>query len=463
MPSLPLPVETYTLRSRQASTSRLVNCFAEKLPDGAKSPVMLTRAPGIASFATVGSGPIQAMHAAHGLLYVVSSGGLYSVTSAGVATFRGGVGPGDNVDIDSNDTSVVVVNATTGLGYYWTSPTFAQITDADFTTLGAADVEFVDNYLLFRDTDSGVFFGADLGSPSSFDALNFATAEGHPDDLVGMKVDHRQVLLFGEQTIEIWQNTGISGFPFERTSPGVIELGCANGRTIEKADNSVLWVANDLTVRRLDGLTPIRVSTHSIEHWLTTVTLSAGRSWSYTQDGHIFYGLTFPEGTRVFDLTTGLWHSRETYGDTTWRWGNVVRAFNKVLVGATNSNVVGELSPTTYDENGLTQVMEWTYQPVFAEGARAFHDRLEMDFDSGVGLTTGQGSDPEVMLDISDDGGVTWRSLPNKKLGQLGEYRKRVTWHALGSSRERVYRGRVSDPVRVSLTNTMLEARGGRL
>lgn len=465
MARLSLPVASYRHRSTPASPSRLVNVFFEQLPPDAKSPGLLCRAPGLSSYLTVGNGPIQGVHADHGLLYVVSGGTLYSVTSTPTATSRGSVGSiasPSEIDMDSNVDSVVVVNPPDA--YYLTNATtFGQITDTDFTSRGAGDVEFIDNYMAFREPDTGRWFAADLGSPSSFDALNFATAEGSPDTLVGMKTDHAQEVLFGERSVEIWQNTGISGFPFERVSNGLIEQGCLNGRTIAKADQSLYWVAEDFTVRRLDGVTPMRVSTHAIEQWLRTTTILSLRGYSYTQEGHVFYVLTAPEGCYAFDVTTQQWAERQSFGYETWNWGWPTAFAGNIVVGSTTSNMLATLDPEVYAELGSTQRAEWTYQPVYAEGARAFHDRLELIFEPGVGLTTGQGSDPEVMLDFSDDGGITWKSLPNKKLGQIGHYANRCAWHGLGSARQRVYRAAVSDPVKVFLTDTQLEVRMGRL
>jgi len=111
-------------------------------------------------------------------------------------------------------------------------------------------VEFNNNYLLFRQPGTGIFFGADVGGATSFNSLNFSTAEGAPDNLVGLQSDHLQVLLPGEKTMEIWENVGGSGFPLCPRRQWVHELGCLNGRTMVKCDNSVFWVANDYTVRR---------------------------------------------------------------------------------------------------------------------------------------------------------------------------------------------------------------------
>lgn len=462
MARLQLPIASYELRSRPASPTRIVNAYAEALPPGSRNSVLLTRSPGVKSWTTVGIGAIAGMHVSLGSLYVIAGSSLYKIDANKSATLLGSVGGPGNIDIDSNADSLVVVNEPNA--YYYDGTTFGQITDADFTSRGAGDVEFLNNWLLFREPDSGRFFGADLGSATSFDALNFATAEGNPDGLVGMKADHLQVVLFGEKTVEIWDNDpGAGDFPFVRAVNGFVELGCLNGRSIAKLDNSLFWLASDFTVRRLDGITPVRVSTHAIEQRIVDSTVSSAQATTYTQDGHLFYVLSFDEGTFVYDVTTGSWHERETYNADNWNWSSAVEFNGQILVGSTTSNAIGQIDPHTYADLGLTQRMEWTYQPVYAEQRRVFHDRLEMVFEAGVGLTSGQGSDPEVMLDYSDDGGQTWQSLPNRKLGQLGQYKHRVVWHSLGSSEQRVYRASVSDPVSVTLTDTVIEVRGGRL
>ncbi len=109
--------------------------------------------------------------------------------------------------------------------------------------------------------------------------------------------------------------------------------------------------------------------------------------------------------------------------------------------------------------------MEWTYQPVTPEGrGRVFHDRLAIVCDVGVGLTSGQGSDPQIMLDYSDDGGITWLSLPNRSLGPIGQYGVQVHWDGLGSSlKPRVFRAAVSDPVKVMVRDTLWTGRGGTI
>lgn len=465
MTSRSLPIESYQHVSRPASGSLLMNCYAEQLPEDAKTPFLIRRTPGIATLQSVGNGPIYGMHYAFGLLWVVSGTHLYYGSSAtGTFTDAGSIGTiaANGIDIDSNDTHVVIVNQPDGYAIDNATKTLTQITDVDFTALGASDVEFVDNFLLFLAPDSDVFFGADLGSATSVDALNFASAEGAPDNLVGMKVDHRQVVLFGTKSTEIWQNTGASGFPFERAINGFVEIGCLSGRSIAKQDNSLFWLADDYTIRRLDGATPLRVSTHAVEQSIVQATISACRAFSYSQGGHLFYVISFPEVTWVYDCTTRKWHNRSSYGFDYWTAGCHAQAFGLEIVGHTDAASIGYLDSDTYTEWGNTLRAAWQYQTIYAEDRRAVHDRLSIVMEYGVGTTTGQGSDPELMLDYSDDGGITWESLPNKKIGPIGNYQYTVDWERLGSARQRAYRGAISDPVKVAITDTQVRVRGGR-
>lgn len=460
---LPLPIHSYALRSPPGSSARLLNCFASQAPPDAKTPVRLVRAPGIAQWTTVGTGPIWANFKALGYLWVLSGSKLYRVDTNKTATLIGDIGvvsSVQNIDIEANAQSIVVVNAPNA--FYYDGTTFGQITDPDFTSRGAGDVEFIDDWLLFREPNSGRFFGADLGSPNSFDSLNFATAEGAPDNLVGLKVDHRQAILPGETTVELWEDVGGSGFPFQRSVNGFLEIGCLNGRTMVKCDNSVFWLANDYTVRRLDGISPSKISQEGIEQKLRIATVSQAVAWSYTVEGHVCYVLVVPEGTFVYDCTSKEWHERGSYGYDFWRAQTHAQFAGLELVGDPLSNQIGYLDPTVYSEWNTELIMQWTYQPIYASAQRAFHQRLEIIVQTGVGTATGQGVDPQLMLECSDDGGISWEPVENLSLGAQGATQTPVVSNQLGSAYQRVYRASVSDPVAVTVTDTQIEVSGAR-
>jgi hypothetical protein len=73
--------------------------------------------------------------------------------------------------------------------------------------------------------------------------------------------------------------------------------------------------------------------------------------------------------------------------------------------------------------------------------------RFELIMQAGNGLSTGQGSDPVVLLRISRDGGQTWGTELQMGTGKIGEYRARAFVNRLGRSRNTVFELSSSDPV----------------
>jgi hypothetical protein len=68
--------------------------------------------------------------------------------------------------------------------------------------------------------------------------------------------------------------------------------------------------------------------------------------------------------------------------------------------------------------------------------------------EAGVGLVSGQGSNPVILLEISKDGGHTWSQPHPASLGAIGEYKKRAIWNRLGQARDWLFRFTVTDPVK---------------
>ena len=74
---------------------------------------------------------------------------------------------------------------------------------------------------------------------------------------------------------------------------------------------------------------------------------------------------------------------------------------------------------------------------------------LQVVFEQGTGLITGQGSDPQVMMQYSDDGGKTWSHEKWRSIGSIGRYKHRSIWRRLGQFRSRIFRWVIADPVKV--------------
>ena len=455
---VPLPFASYETRYRRGGVMRLVNCYAEQGQE--KGQIYLQGAPGLKLQATLPKTPQRNAFVFQEKLYVVAGDTLYLVEETGAFQAIGMI-PGDGyTPMAQNGAQLVIVN--TPDAYIYDGTTFEQITDPDFVARGALDVVFAGNYFLFVEPDSGRFFGSELGDGKSYDPLDFATAENSPDNLVGIAADHGDVFLAGKTTCEIWGNVGGSGFPWSKRFNGVVEQGCGAGASIVTADQTLFWIDETRIARRLDGVTPIRVSQHGVEAaWQGYSTIADAEGYSYTQDGHIFIVWQFPteKKTWVYDATTRQWHERESYPDVQHRSRWFINVYGKVMTGDRLTGNLGDVDPESFDEYGDPLVMTWTYPAIYAEDRRAIHHQLDIVAETGVGAAGAV--DPQLMLQVSDDGGKVFDAVPPQALGKVGEYKTNVTWYGLGSSPDRVYRGSISDPVRRAVYQTHLRATGG--
>lgn len=448
---IPFGTQSYRHRSRPVSSQRMVNAYLET-PATAKEVPPVVSSFGIASYATVGDGPMRGGCVVNGVPFVVSGKGLYRVAIDGSSTLLGSVPGGEYVDMVGDTDEVLCVTA--GEGYLYDGSTVAQITDPDFP--GAQWTEYLDGYAIIGPGDGTVYVNQTPHDFSAWNALDFASAEGAPDDVLGAIVDHRQVFLGGRETIEIWENTGNADFPLERSPGGFIELGLGSTFAFAKNSNTVFFYASDGTIRMLNGYDPQRVSTHAVEQAIESYADKACKTLTWMESGHAMVGFTWNEGTWVYDLSTQLWHERQSYGVNRWRPAFALRAYGSWIVGDYASNKLGTLDADTFAEWG--EVLRWsaTCPSINRENQFVRHQRLELVFETGVGLTTGQGSNPQAMLRFSDDGGRTWSNEHWRTVGAQGAYRTRVAWNRLGMARDRVYEVSVSDPVRRTLVEANL-------
>lgn len=468
MPVINFAVQSYKSKSLPVSAQRAVNCYAEKEPEDAKTTVALFGAPGLVSLVTVGLGPIRNMHMMNGVLYVVSGQRLYSVTSSLVVTDLGGSITGSAyVSIADNGTQVCIVNGVNG--YIWSSTGgFQIISDPNFHS--ANSVTFFDNFFAFDWANTNKWFISNSQDGTTYTGTDFASAEVSSDFVLSLLNQQENMLIFGQHTIETWQDAGAVNFPFQRISGATIERGCAAALTPVKEDNSVFFLGDDLIYYRMNGTALERKSTHAIEAtWQTYSTVTDAYSFSFTFEGHKFIVVVFPtaNATWIYDISTDLWHERESWDINSqsygrWRGTCSIEAFGKVLIGDAYSNNIGYLDSSTFTEFGNTIRMQATSPPLHEDRQRIFISTLELDIESGVGLTTGQGSAPIIYLDYSRDGGRTFINLQRfNSLGAIGAYLTRCRWLRLGQAWQWVFRVHISDPVKRTIIRAHVQSSKG--
>jgi hypothetical protein len=499
----PILGAAYTARSVNAADNRMVNMFPEAVPEGGKEAGFLSRTPGLRFLCEVGTGPIRGLWAHKSFLYVVSGTQFYSVSTDYNVVLRGSVAGTDPVSMVDNGTQIFIAAGTAGSYIYNTVTTaFSAITDPDFE--GALQVGFLDGYFVYIQPNSQSVWVTSLYDGTSIDPLDIASAEGSPDNLVGMIVDHREVWLFGESSVEVWYNSGGADFPLSRVQGAFNEVGCGATYSIAKMDNSVFWLGSDTRGRgvvfRANGYAAQRVSNHAVEWQIQSYgNLSNAISFTYQQDGHSFYVLTFPSVSKtwVFDITTNSWHERAGLEN-----GLFVRHRAATQANFNRETVVGDYEDgnlyaydlNVYSDNGQKQkwLRSWrAISPGDNDLKRTAHHSLQLDCEAGVGVSGGrvyqtlltesglsidtesgldlllyddpgiESADPQVMLRWSDDGGHTWSNEHWRHIGKIGEYGRRVIWRRLGMTtklRDRVYEVSGTDEVKIIVIGAHLEA-----
>lgn len=498
--SIPLPLGSYTDLDPRASSKQLVGCFSEALdtdsPADTKNPTntapsTLRRMPGMTQLPGFGDGtgnPVRGMWEMAGVQYVVIGPTLYSatidaannVTLSVISAFT--IAGGTNfVRMTDNGACMVILLPGTPIAYtYTTAGSFAQLTSTFFTALGAIDCWFIDSYIVFLAINGTTFFNDDGRQVSGTGQITFNTAasftrEFGTDLFIGGIVDHRELVFFGSRTTEGYVNAGNpAGSPFSSAPDSFMQIGCHPlcAYTVVEQDQSVFWVANDKTVRRRNGQTPVIVSNSGIEQILSKINLTGSYALFPTVYGHPLYVLTCPNAngpragrTLVYNCRTQKWFELESYdlenSVNAWRPLCYYNGFGYQLVGDAYSDAIGVLDENAFTEFANTQICEFVTQSIYDAHNRIQHRRLEVVVTSG-GATTVQ-SVPTIDIFESDDGGRTFTQCWDvQNLGGQGQYDQRAVVFNLGQSRDRVYKIRITDPTPVFAVDIEATLEGGK-
>lgn len=342
-------------------------------------------------------------------------------------------------------------------------PTFGRITDPGF--LGATRVAFIEGFLVLNQPGTRTFYTT---GPSAYSMLFpgafFALKDSSTDNLITMEENNRELWLIGERTSEVWYGSGLSpNFYFSRI-PGVgPQIGCAAVASLTRLGNILIWLGKNEQGQNIVVTTSqyswTRVSNHAVEHAISSYpVVSDAIGYAYEEEGHLFYMLTFPTAdvTWCFDATTKQWHKRLSFDPTNATYhrhrGNCFMDFGDVrLVGDYQTGQLHQMSRNIYTDAGapLRAVRRTPHQWNRESRERVFFSQLQIEFTPGVGLQTGQGSNPQCMLKWSDDGGFKWGEEQWTSIGRVGDTTNRAIWYLLGHNRgrDRVWEFAVTDPV----------------
>lgn len=462
---IPFVGGAYADLSTNLNAQQCINLYVVLDNEGGKEQAALYGTPGLKEFGDSGDGTaVRMLYVLNGELFTVIGDTLYLVSSDGTTftdkgTLDGSVG---YLWVEDNGTQMMIVDNGDGAGYIYSNLSFAKITDEDFpiaTGLAYQSGLFVVNQ---KDTDS--FFISGSYDGTTWNALDFASAEGSPDKTRTLISDHLELWIFGEKTTEVWFDVGDADFPFRRRT--FIETGIGAVGSVAKIENSVYWFSNRKQIVRAPGYRDEVISTRQIDYQIGTYDVTSDAiGFTYTQNGGIFYELTFPTEniTWVYDETTGLWCQRLSYPSNGRHRTNCVVLFNKkILVGDYENSKIYEQDIETYTDNSEEIRKVRTCQTINADRDYVKLNKFEIEFEAGVGLTSGQGSDPQAMLRWSDDGGHKYSNEHWRSMGKKGKRRHRARWNKQGRTRNRIYELVITDPVKTVILGAYLTARRGK-
>jgi len=443
----------YNLKAPVA-VQECINLFPEIEKMGSQSRRVLRRYPGLSTFVDISNGPIRGLRRVGGVLYAVAGTGLFSITSAGVASASLGTIPGTEIVSMAHDgTNLVVVLGTTAQ-YTYTGSVFSTVT----LPYESIKVLYLDTYMIHQRKDTNQIFISASESVTSYSALDIATKVGQPGNIITMITSNRDLILFGEETTETWRNIQNSDFTFGRQEGTFQERGALAVNSPIEMDNDVYYIGDDRVVYKMVGFTPTRISHHAIEKWLdeqSKVDIDAAFGATITHQGHYWYILTLANGTWVYDATvSGMtgdheWFQLLSFQEKNWRVDVVEEAYGETYCGG-GDGIIYKLDTAAVNENGEQQIKRRTTPYYHSERHRTSFNRLDLGFEEAV-ATSGV-NDPQVYLEISNDWGRTWGNRRSRSLGQLGQYKKSAVWRRNGAPRNSTFRITVTDDVEVTFT-----------
>lgn len=348
-----------------------------------------------------------------------------------------------------------------------TIPAFGQILDPAF--LGADRIAFIEGWLIFNQPGTRTFYtNAPVAYTLAFAGAFYALKDSTTDNLNTLFEQNRELWLLGDTHSEVWYNAGGANFAFSRL-PGVgPRIGCAAKHSIAAVGAEYCWLGRigeqgENVVVMTNQYSWTRVSTHAIEHAIAGYPLvSDAIGDSFEEEGHLFYQLTFPTAdvTWCLDITTYEasggklgWFQRLSWNSNTGTYhrhqANCMVNFADVrMAGDYTSGQIHQQSRQFFTDAGNVLRCQRRTPHVWSRRnrKRIFFSSLQIEFKAGVGLQTGQGSNPQCMLRWSDDGAQSWGGEMWAPIGLAGDTLNRAMWFQLGAARDRVWEANYSDP-----------------
>lgn len=412
--------------------------------------------PGLKAWGTAG-GSDRGFHVMANVLYKICGTTLYSISSGGVYTSRGSV-PGTDRAIFADDGSNLFIVAGGSL-YQWDG---ASITNVTPSIVGAVLwIAYINRQFLIGGAN-GLFASSNVADGSTYNALNYAEAEVGPDELIRGYVFNQLVYMLGEETTEPWYNSGVGNPPFDRQDTALVNIGIAGKYAVDNTDQYLYWLGNDRKFYQCVGASARPVSTVAFAHAVEAMgTVSDCIVSTCVFEGQDFVFVTFPTESRTFFYSETYNYWGELCSGTAdpgdrWYGNAVISCYGKRLVSDYRNGNVYELDGDTFTDNGDARLRIRVLPAITGDmaglpGRQITVCSIRLNMQRGVGLATGQGSDPELMCQLSNDGGHTYAAEEFVSMGVMGDYVTPIDFNQFSTGYEIRAKIKCSDPVFLSI------------
>lgn len=466
---IPLNGGFYVSDSLPVAHQQCVNWYPVVQQGPAMSQAQLFGTVGIEQVATTGSLSTDVNRGSHdlaGIPYFVNGNSLYRLNRglvAGEETFSttalGTIAGIGRVSMADNGTQLMIL--VPGIkGYIYTvAGGLVEITDPDLFASGDPQhVVFIDGYFAVT-TDSKAWIVSALNDGTSWDALDFSSAEADPDPIVAPVVHNNTIYIIGSQTTEGFENIGGTGFPFQRNGI-ILDKGCAAPFSLVNSNQQFFMIGGGKdespAVWSFSGGAYNKVSTIVIDSILAgysvdELDLAFSLAWGFK--GQYFVSFVFNDRALTYNQSTGIWHEQKSgiensdgdYDQTRWRVNSIITAYNHVLVGDYTDGRIGMLTDQLYQEYGTNIIRVFSTPPIQNNGNPFRIPNVELFMETGVGNGV---VDPQVSMSISEDAKI-FDYERNRPVGPIGKYNQRIIWRKNGRVPNMcVLQFRLSDPIK---------------
>lgn len=438
---IPIVNGIYTDSNSEARTSYPFNLIPVPKSTGISNGY-LRPAEGIVEFASL-PGRDRGGINWNGVCYRVAGTQLISVDEFGSVTEIGYVGGSTQRVTFSYSFDRLAILSNGNLYYYIPTDPAPQLTKVDDPDLGIGLVDqvWIDGYFLI--VDGEFIISSELNNPASFLPTKYGSSEVDPDRIVAIKKIRNEAYVLNRHTIEVFDNVGGTGFPFQRIDGAQITRGAVGTHACCEFIDRLAFLGGKLQEPvsiwvAISGNSE-KIATREIDLLLQRYTeqqLSEAVLESRIDKAHSFLYVHLPNETLVYDaaasaaLKEQVWHilGSSTQRNQGYRARNMIYCYNKWIAGDTKQNQLGYLTFDRADHYGEKTLWQFDVPFIYNEGRGGIIHRLELVSITG---RAEQGTDSSISYQFSDDG-QEYSMARYASGGKTGKRNHRIEWRRQG-------------------------------